>query len=284
MKILFLGTSSADWYPAPWCNCENCSLARKYKGKDIRRYSCILIDSDLLIDLPPDIVISVNELGVNLTRVKAILITHPHGDHFAPGILEMRREPSTINGELTGPRMTEVDEIIVAGSEGTIQYLVNSISRSLEELKIRAMVLKPFVWYKLLESTNVLPLPAYHMVGTNAAFIYVIERNNKRILYAVDTGYPREEVMKVLENLKFDAIICEATLGLGKLPEEAQHMNVELASKLRQHLIEKQVITTNTPFILTHVSPHWMPPYHKVHKKLEEMGFILAYDGFIIEI
>ena len=284
MKILFLGTSSADWYPAPWCNCENCSLARKYKGKDIRRYSCILIDSDLLIDLPPDIVISVNELGVNLTKVKAILITHPHGDHFAPSILEMRREPSTINGQLTGPRMTEIDEIILAGSEGTIQYLMNSISRSLEELKIRVMVLKPFVWYKLLENTNILPLPAHHMVGTNAAFIYVIERNNKRILYAVDTGYPREEVIKVLENLKFDAIICEATLGLGKLPEDAQHMNIELASKLRQYLIEKQAITTDTPFILTHVSPHWMPPYHKVHKKLEEMGFILAYDGLIIEI
>ena len=68
------------------------------------------------------------------------------------------------------------------------------------------------------------------------------------------------------------------------MPENAQHMNVELAKKFREILIKLGCIDKFTPYILTHVSPHWMPLHHMISDKLRKEGLILAYDGFLIKI
>ena len=142
-------------------------------------------------------------LGINLTKIKIVLVSHPHDDHFYPRIFIMRRAPTYVDGELTGPRMSDIDEITVAGSEPTIRLLKESLSIPLEELKVKTMILRPYIWYSMLNGNlRILPLPAHHMVGTNAAFIYVIEKNSKRILYAVDTGIPRSDVLNSLIRTK----------------------------------------------------------------------------------
>ena len=50
MKLIFLGTAAAEGVPALFCNCKTCEKTRKLKGKNIRKWSSILINDNLIID------------------------------------------------------------------------------------------------------------------------------------------------------------------------------------------------------------------------------------------
>jgi phosphoribosyl 1,2-cyclic phosphate phosphodiesterase len=84
MKVTFLGTAAAEGYPALWCRCERCVVARERGGENLRLRSSVLINDDLLIDPGPDLVGSTIRLGVDVADVQAILITHLHDDHLDP--------------------------------------------------------------------------------------------------------------------------------------------------------------------------------------------------------
>ena len=89
MKITFLGTGAIG-YPFAFCNCENCTNARKYKGKSLRKKSSILINNDLIIDLTTDTQNAMTLYDKNLGKVKYLLQTHSHHDHFDPNLLASR--------------------------------------------------------------------------------------------------------------------------------------------------------------------------------------------------
>lgn len=76
MKILFLGTGAADW-------------SRERDGKEFRRNSSALIDGCLLIDPGPGVIDAINEYSVDISKIKYILNTHRHGDHFNDDTLEI---------------------------------------------------------------------------------------------------------------------------------------------------------------------------------------------------
>ena len=90
MQITFLGTGAATAVPLPFCSCPTCRAAREQGGKDLRTRSALLINDDLLIDCGADAVSLAHRLGKDLTRVRTLLVTHAHGDHFDPGHLVTR--------------------------------------------------------------------------------------------------------------------------------------------------------------------------------------------------
>ena len=92
MQVTFLGTAAAEGIPALWCACEHCAAARRERGRSLRRRSALLIDGRLLIDFGPDIVDAVAQLGLDLSPVRTLLITHDHEDHLHLPSLAIRRE------------------------------------------------------------------------------------------------------------------------------------------------------------------------------------------------
>lgn len=72
MKILFLGTGAADW-----------PLFRDDEMTEYRRMSAALIDDSLLIDPGPHVLEAMTEYGKRLSRVRYIINTHRHSDHFS---------------------------------------------------------------------------------------------------------------------------------------------------------------------------------------------------------
>ena len=90
MKITYYGTSASEAWPALFCGCRACGLARKLGGKNIRSRSQALVDTSLLLDFPPDTGYHVQHLDLNLGPVRTVLITHSHHDHFFPYDLGMR--------------------------------------------------------------------------------------------------------------------------------------------------------------------------------------------------
>lgn len=84
MKLTFLGTGAGETYPGYWCECPHCTYARKHRGKNLRTNSSMVIDEELLIDMGPSCFDNAARFGVNLSKLKTLLVTHPHEDHLYP--------------------------------------------------------------------------------------------------------------------------------------------------------------------------------------------------------
>ena len=70
MKILFLGTGAAD-FPQD-----------KTGVVGFRRTASVLIDEKILIDPGPWVLDAIEEYGVDVSKIKYILNTHLHDDHY----------------------------------------------------------------------------------------------------------------------------------------------------------------------------------------------------------
>jgi phosphoribosyl 1,2-cyclic phosphate phosphodiesterase len=81
IKISFLGSGTSSGVPMIACPCEVCHSDDK---KDKRLRSSILVESSttrIVIDTTPDF--RYQMLRENVTRLDAVLFTHPHKDHIA---------------------------------------------------------------------------------------------------------------------------------------------------------------------------------------------------------
>ncbi len=92
MKVMILGTSAAEGWPAPFCRCDNCTGARKAAGKNVRTRSCMLVNGKTMVDFPPDVLYHCNRRRIDIYELEHLLITHPHSDHLYATELLWRRK------------------------------------------------------------------------------------------------------------------------------------------------------------------------------------------------
>jgi phosphoribosyl 1,2-cyclic phosphate phosphodiesterase len=88
MKVTFLGTGTSHGIPMIACNCKVCT-SDNLKNKRMR--TSVLVSSNgynILIDAPPELRLQC--IKNNVTRLDAVLITHPHADHIF-GLDDIRR-------------------------------------------------------------------------------------------------------------------------------------------------------------------------------------------------
>lgn len=71
MKLLFLGTGAADW---------NYSVDKD--NPEYRRNASLLIDGELLIDPGPDVIDAIRCFNVEISKIKYVIFTHSHKDHY----------------------------------------------------------------------------------------------------------------------------------------------------------------------------------------------------------
>lgn len=90
MRIKVLGSGASEGFPAIFCNCDSCKKARETGGKNIRTRSQFYVDDDMMIDFGDDTFChSLNE-KIILSKMKYLLITHSHIDHYNPTIFRYR--------------------------------------------------------------------------------------------------------------------------------------------------------------------------------------------------
>lgn len=76
VKITFLGTGAADWKP----------IHKDLEG--YRRYSSALVDDCLLIDPGPSVPEALETFGKNANKIKYMINTHSHDDHYKKETVE----------------------------------------------------------------------------------------------------------------------------------------------------------------------------------------------------
>lgn len=278
MKLKYYGTSAAEGFPGIFCECEFCKRARALGGKNLRSRSQALVDSGLLIDFPPDTLYHAYAFGLPLHKIKNLIITHTHADHLYENDFAQRKEtycffdgdefPLNIYGSM--PTLDKISR--------TIQ-LANAAKQARWEL----FELLPFKTSDI-GNHKVTPLKAYHDFKI-LPYIYDIENNqNKRLLYAHDTGVFPDETWEYLEKEKpyYNLVSLDCTSGIMPMNYDT-HMNVERACIVKDRLFKQGNADSNTIFVLNHFSHNGGAVYDDFAPVAAEKGFVTSYDGLEIE-
>ncbi len=269
MNIKYLGTCAAEGFPALFCTCENCKNARAFGGKNIRSRSQAIIDGELLIDFPADSYSHFSAFGIDLSKINNCLITHIHGDHLYP------KDFSYIKKGYSAPDKDYIMNIY--GSPDIVPQLEKIVANSNSHLTIN--VIEPYI-KTVIGNFTVTALKALH--GTANPYIYIIEKDKKRILYAHDTDYFTDETWDYIETNKlyFDLVSLDCTEGNVEELNYHGHMCLGRNKKLKDRMIKNKLADQNTKFILNHFSHNGKDSAYDIFKPIAEKdNFIVSFDG-----
>ncbi len=281
MKIKYYGTCAAEGFPALFCECSVCEIAREKGGKNIRTRSQALIDGKILIDFPADTYMHVLRDGLNLRNVKALLITHGHDDHIYPRDIMYREEKygHAKNTEEKKPLP------VYATNNSATEFISVYEEKGVGEKDPNALEYKqitPFNKYEI-EGYTVIPLKADHAKYLDPV-IFVIMKEGKALLYAHDTGYFPEETWEFLEKsgIIFDFVSLDCT-SVVKDYAVHNHMGLKACCDVKEKLLLCNA-DEKTTFILNHFSHNGGFIHDDLVPVAAKKGFSVAYDGAEYEI
>ena len=275
MKIKIMGTAAYERVPAMFCTCAACEYARKNRGA-VRTQAQTLINEDLLVDFGQDNYIHYLGGDYDYTKLRALIVTHAHEDHFTPNELLM-------TGGAFGHN--EMENVSVLGSKG-VQDKYNTLAG---ERKADFKAIAPYET-KTVGKYTVTALPACH--GTEIPLIYIITDGEKTVLYNNDTGLVKDEVYDFIKKggYHFDLVIADCTYGLLGYSSDG-HMSIEDNEAHKARLCEMGALDEKSIYVITHYSHNAL--MHKdgtpatlsdLEKIASERGMISAYDGIEFEI
>lgn len=272
MKFTYLGTAAAEGFPAVFCNCGFCNFARKNGGKNIRTRSQAIVNSDLLIDLPADTYMHFLNNGICGHKIKYLLVTHSHPDHFYYSELLMR------NGAFAHNMEAEILEVFCG--EGVYNKVIeNGVPENVRVTKV--LPFKPFG----IGEYNITALPARHFEG-DGALIYIIEQQGKRMLYAHDTGYFFDELFDYFtgNKIRFDMVSLDCTNADIPKSDTGSHMGFDNIGRLLEKLKNDGVVDEKTIVYVNHFSHNGNPEHSLLCQKAKKLGAYVSYDGCTVNI
>ena len=276
MKIKIMGTAAYERVPAMFCTCAACDYARRVRGKAVRSQAQTLINEDLLVDFGQDNYLHYLNGDYDYTKIRTLLITHAHSDHFMTNELLMTDGAYGHN---------EMQNITVVGAKG-----VQEKYEALEgDRKTDFLPLAPYET-AVLGKYTVTALPACH--STNVPTLYIISDGEKTVLYNNDTGSVKEEVYDFIRKggYRFDLVIADCTYGLLGYSSDG-HMSIEDNEAHKERLTAMGALDEKSIYVITHYSHNALlfkdgtpATPEDLERIAAERGMISAYDGIEFEI
>ncbi len=276
MKIKIMGTAAYERVPAMFCTCAACEYARKVRGKAVRTQAQTLINDDLMVDFGQDNYIHYLNGAFDYTKIRTLLVTHAHSDHFTTNELLMTTSAYGHN---------EMENITVVGAKGA----QNKYEALEGDRKADFLPITPYET-KTVSKYTVTALPACH--GTEVPVLYIISDGEKTVLYNNDTGLVTDEVYDFIEKggYRFDLVIADCTYGLLGYSSDG-HMSLEDNEAHKARLTAMGALTDKSIYVITHYSHNALK--HKdgspatvgdLERIASERGMISAVDGMEFEI
>jgi len=277
MKVKILGTAAATAMPLPFCRCPVCICARSGGGKDIRKRSSALINDDLLIDLSPDLSAMAAMHGADLSKIRYLLQTHSHSDHFDAGHLATRHVSYAPQNQ---------EHLTVMCSAATLEDMnhwvrLNEPGLDLHredvcrDMALTVLTAEPFRPAELGDYI-VTPLDSMHDPRVEA-FIYLIEQDGRKLLYATDLLCISEPVWKFLSAHVLDALIIDRTYGEGF--NAGGHTDAGQVKAIAARMREAGVAHDRTLIFATHISHEGGAVHAELEAEACMHGYHIAYDG-----
>lgn len=287
MQLTFLGTGAATAVPLPFCACPACRTARQRGGKDLRTRSALLVGDDLLIDCGPDTVSAAHRLGKDLTRVRTLLVTHAHGDHFDPGHLVTRMPEYAC---------TPPSPLLVAASDATLTCLGQWLEReeSGTDLTTSAGRDKLNLTVHAVQAGKAFRAGPYTVTGIRShhapdcdSRMYVISDGRTAVFYGVDSPAFTEDVWQALAacGVQFSCVMLDHTYGL--MPDGMQtddHMNARDVAQAAERLRSLDLLAPGARILATHLSHENMLPHEEMTAYARAHGYDIAWDGLTLTL
>ena len=262
MKILFLGTGAADW-PR-----ETAQLGDA-RGLD-RRCTSVLIDDEILLDPNPDVPGALEAFGADPGRIRYVLISHSHGDHYSRKTLAW---------------LADMHPIDVYGDGGYLWKLPQHANLTFHPLERRKPVEVPFGKLTAVLST--------HDVEDTEEFClhYILERDGKTVFYGCDGAWFSGGTWYEMELHYFDCAILDATFGDDafkyRIPSRHiwfYHNSTSMLKTIRDAFFDKKIADEKTLFVADHLARAYYPDIETANAVFEPMDYTAAYDGRVIEL
>lgn len=263
MRIVLLGTGSADGLPNPWCECPTCTDQRSRRER--RSPTSVLVDGRLLLDCGPEAAGQAARLGHSLAGVVAVAFGHAHHDHLDPAFTLYRswvaERPLRVIGP--APAIARCREWLAPDQE------------ALSLCEVTAGDVVEAAGYRV----TVLPA-AHHAFGE--AVLYLVDDGRRRLLYATDTGPLPASTLVALTGLRLDAVLLEETFGTwtGGGPG---HLHLTTFAEAVAALREVGAVDDRTRVVAVHLSHH-NPPLPRLEAELARVGALVHPDGSVLEL
>ncbi len=275
MKVKILGSGASEGIPSVFCHCPVCENARKVGGKEIRRRAGFLLDDTTLIDVSPDTFMN-SAMGLNITALENVLITHTHSDHFDYETLLARSPYNAVGGTVT--------DLNIYGNERVVEKLENILtSRPVIRENTFVHLLKAGEQAKVGKYT-VVPFYTKH-IPTENCLVYLISDGEKYYFHCLDSDFPENEVFEYLRihKIKLSLVILDCTYGdINK--EFYGHMNLRQNVRVKEKLEQIGTIDVSTLVIANHVAHCCGETHETLSKKAAQFGIGLGYDGLSLQI
>ena len=271
MKIKFLGTGASEGIPDLFCRCAVCEKARKEGKKERRTRAGVLIDEDFLIDFSPDFFSNVSRFKIDASKIKNILITHSHSDHFYPEDL--------VNSMLSSKDRRTVD---IYSNETVIEKMREAMAGYELNENFRLHTAECFKTFEA-GGRRVTAFNAVHM-RNERALLYLIEDGEKTYLHLYDTGEIKDEITEFLkrENKKIDAVAFDCTYGL-LTTDYFGHLNLTQIAAACEKFRSEGAFTKDTRIFASHIC-HWGGSHEELCRAAETKHIEIAYDGMEINL
>ncbi len=257
-KMIFHGTGAGEAIPDPFCSCRICENARKVRGKEIRTRSCFRVDEETIIDPGADYVTQCIFYGYDLTKIKNIIYTHTHGDHYDytlpwERIVSVSKEDGPIHIYFTDDAYDILEKFYMTSvmTEGREGYTTPNdvVFHRLE-----------FGTTESIGSWKVTPYRGRHAgcVEKSSANYIFEDKNGKKLYYALDSGWFPDETYEALRGASLDIFIGECTYNdpnIPAFPKHSAHMNLPLYIENCDKLLEIGAIREDTKIYATHINP-----------------------------
>jgi len=278
MKIKILGSAAAEGFPALWCECETCRRAALNGGKDVRRRTSYLIDSDTIVDFGPDAFYQVISERIDLLKIKRLVYTHSHGDHLSPMELLWRKDKwfSQVSRKIKifGPRPVLASIIaFIAEDLGLLSF--DDISAEPCALSHGASVLDG--------DMEILPLNADHAPG-KSPFVYMVSRGGRRLLIGNDTGWLPQASWDLLKGAQLDIAILDSTMGVRNAEHDRGHMGVKAVVRFAEELKRIGALKDGATVCANHFSHNGGNLHADLEAFFSPYGIKVGYDGMVLEV
>jgi len=269
MRIHILGSGAAEGWPAVFCRCDACRRARERGGRSIRTRAATLVDGVFQFDWSSDAYMQALRDGVDLSAVRHVIFTHTHQDHYYPEEMAFRRPPFAHE---TLPLDIWADRWAVDGLKAAVADLA-AANITLHELEA-------YTTYQVGDA-RLTPLVANHF-PERGCFNYIFEREGKTLFYGQDSGWYPDDHWQAQKGHRFDAVVLDCTGG----PKGAgvHHGNIEMLIRIKERMLLEGTATEKTCFIANHFSHNGGFLYEELVEALEPHGFVVSYDGLILEV
>ena len=257
LKMRFLGTGAADWN------------GRDERG-ELRRLSSVLLDSKVLIDFTP----TDEDMIPAGVKPEVIFYTHSHGDHYNPKAALKLGIKSVFLGA-TWVERAKADFEKAAKETGGKVPEITPLSLG-DKVTVHGMTLTA--------------LPANHATGDlkEQTLIYLIEKQEVRVLYATDTGGIPAIAARLVgidphaNGKAITGLVMEATMGMDG-DEDFRiftHSSVGTVLRTTNMLLDKGRYTPKEgqPVYLTHMARTLHGTQAELDKTLPK-PLKAAYDG-----